>query len=116
HLRSVAEVTGYEADAIDGRIGRLEDLLAGGAPGWPIRWLVVETARWLPGRRVLAAPGWVTGIDWIGRRVTLDVSRAQVASSPAEPAESELTEDWEDKVYAHYGKDRGAGRRGLDRS
>ena len=56
HLRSVRAVTGYRIEATDGDIGHIDDFIVDDgdlrtAP-WGIRYLVIDTRNWLPGRRV----------------------------------------------------------------
>lgn len=55
HLQSVREVTGYRIGARDGAIGHVEDFIVDDQ-SWAIRYLVVDTRDWLPGKRVLIAP------------------------------------------------------------
>ena len=50
HLRSIEAVTGYHIHASDGEIGHVEDFLVEDAD-WSIRYLVVDTKNWWPGRR-----------------------------------------------------------------
>jgi hypothetical protein len=51
-LRSVKELQGYAIRAIDGDIGQVHDFYFDDQ-SWLIRYLVVDTGNWLPGRRVL---------------------------------------------------------------
>lgn len=50
HLRSIEAVTGYHIHAGDGEIGHVEDFLIEDADS-SIRYLVVDTRNWWPGRR-----------------------------------------------------------------
>ena len=54
-LRSVKELTGYKILATDGEIGRVHDFYFDNQ-NWIMRYLVVDTGTWLPGRRVLLSP------------------------------------------------------------
>ncbi len=80
-MRSVAEVKGYHVHATDGDIGHVENFLADDA-NWDIRYLVVATRNWLPGKHVQLAPYAVRAIDWAERRIDVNVTREQVKSSP----------------------------------
>jgi hypothetical protein len=80
-LRSVAEVTGYHVHAEDGDIGHVENFLIDD-PNWRIRYLVVDTMNWWPGRHVLVSPSAVRQIDWSERHISLNISRDQVKGSP----------------------------------
>lgn len=101
-LRSADEVAGYHIHATDGFVGHVADLLI--APDdWRVRWLVVDTRDFLPGRRVLLSPDWVRSFGWADREVLVDVSRETVREAPPyEPAQG-ADRDLEDRLYRHYG-------------
>ncbi|PIR25273.1 MAG: photosystem reaction center subunit H [Deltaproteobacteria bacterium CG_4_10_14_0_2_um_filter_43_8] len=61
HLRSAKEVSGYHIEASDGEIGHIEDFLVED-DNWRIRYIVVDTRNWLPGKKVLIAPAWIEKI------------------------------------------------------
>ncbi len=81
NLRSAHEVVGYYVAADDGDIGHVEDLLIDDA-GWAVRELVIETRNWLPGKRVLVGPERLRAVDWADQHIVLDMTRADVKSSP----------------------------------
>jgi hypothetical protein len=63
-LRHESEIDGYAIHASDGLIGTVSDFLFDDAT-WLVRWLVVDTGNWLPGRRVLLPPSaWRMSITW----------------------------------------------------
>ncbi len=55
HLRSTHEVNGYHIQASDGEIGHVEDFIIDD-DSWAIRYLVISTHNWLPGKKVFTAP------------------------------------------------------------
>ena len=77
HLRSMEVLSGYGVVATDGAAGQLKDLLAD-AEGWRVVSLEVDTGLWFPGRRVQVAPSNVTAIDWLERRLRVNLSRVQL--------------------------------------
>ena len=81
HLRSVVEVKGYRVHATDGDIGHVENFLADDV-NWDIRYLVIGTHNWWPGKHVQLAPYAVRSIDWAERHISVNVTRDQVKSSP----------------------------------
>ena len=84
-LRSAREVTGFRIHAADGGIGHLDDFVFGDTD-WLIRYLVVDTRNWLPGRRVLVAPQWITRLDWEHRAIWLNMTRQGIRHAhPFEP-------------------------------
>jgi len=101
HLRSVKEVTGYHIEASDGEIGHVEDFLVD-EQAWSFRYLVVDTGNWLPGRKVLVKPSWVNSVDWIDRRVKIDLTSEGIKNSPEYDPAVPLTSDYESRLEAHY--------------
>ena len=82
HLRSVVSVNGFHVHAMDGDLGHVENFLADDA-NWDIRYLVIATRKWWPGKHVQLAPYAVNKIDWSEERIKVNVTRDQVKSSPA---------------------------------
>lgn len=77
HLRSAAEVTGYDIEATDFDVGHVEDFLFEDTT-WAIQHMVIDTRNWLPGKRVLVSPGWISRIDWQQRLVKVARTRDQI--------------------------------------
>jgi uncharacterized protein YrrD len=82
NLRSAREVDGYHIAAEDGEIGHVEDFLID-EDGWIVRYLVVDTRNWLPGKKVLVAPARATKIRWDERMLYVGMDRQSVLKSPA---------------------------------
>ena len=53
--KTVSELTAYSIGAKDGDIGSVDDVLFDDKL-WTVRYLVADTAKWLPGRRVVISP------------------------------------------------------------
>ena len=54
-LRRTSDLTGFKIIASDGPIGTVSDFLFDDIT-WLVRWMVVDTGNWLPGRKVLLPP------------------------------------------------------------
>ena len=52
---TVSQLTAYSIGAKDGDIGRVDDVLFDDKL-WTVRYVVADTAKWLPGRRVVISP------------------------------------------------------------
>ena len=85
HLRSGAELIGYDIEARDGAIGEVEDLIIDDK-SWTVRDIVVDTLKWWPGGQVRVHPAYVERIDRSRRRVHLRLTRDQVKLSGATSA------------------------------
>jgi hypothetical protein len=102
HLHSVAEFQGYYVHALDGDIGHVENLLADEA-NWEIRYLVIATRNWWPGKIVQLSPYAVKDIDWFGEHVNMNVSRDQVRSAPVWDPLAMADKASEDEFHRHFG-------------
>ncbi|HTO02090.1 MAG TPA: PRC-barrel domain-containing protein [Opitutus sp.] len=107
HLRSMHEVRGYRIAARDGSIGEIEDFLVDDID-WRIRFLVVDTRHWLPGRKVVVAPQWIQSVRWEHHDVTVDLSRGDIEQSPPYDPRQGITLNDADLVQRHYRRDREA--------
>lgn len=103
HLRSINEITGYGIQAKDGEIGHVEDFIVEDDT-WIIRYMVVDTRNWLPGKKVLVAPQWIEKISWPDSMVRVDLSRETIKNGPEyDPAEP-VNRGYEDRLYDYYGR------------
>ena len=103
HLRSTKDGTGYRIQASDGEIGHVEDFVVDDS-SWTIRYLVVDTRNWWPGREVLISPLWIDNIEWVDRKVSLSMTRESVRNSPEYTAAALLTRDYETRLHEHYNR------------
>jgi uncharacterized protein YrrD len=102
HLRSMREVAGYTIGATDGDIGTVEDLLIDSGD-WNLRYVVVDTGKWLAGKKVLVSPQWASEIDWADRTIYVTVDKAKVRNAPEYDPSIPLDRRTEERVYGHYG-------------
>jgi hypothetical protein len=102
-LRSTREVRGYRIHATDGLIGRVVDFVVSDED-WVLRYLVIDTGRWWPGRQVLIATEWVGHIGREERQVWLDVSRPTIEGSPPYDPSAPVNREYEAQVYDYYGR------------
>ena len=102
HLRSVTAVNHYHVHATDGDIGHVENFLADDV-NWDIRYLVIATSNWWPGKHVLLSPYSVQEIDWLERHIRLNVTRDQVKASPPWDPVAMIDQISEQRLHSHYG-------------
>lgn len=102
-MRSVKEVVGYHIQASDGEIGHVEDFIMDDET-WSLRYLVVDTRNWLPGRKVLVAPEWTGAIHWMEKDVTTPLSRDAIKASPEFDPTVPVNREYEKKLYDYYGR------------
>jgi hypothetical protein len=102
-LRSSDEATGYAIHARDGEIGKVSDFLVDDEV-WKVRYLEVDTGKWLTGSRVLLAPAWVDSIDWVSGLVRVQLDCDAIRRAPEYSPGRLLDRDYEIRLFAHYGK------------
>ena len=103
HLRSTREVTGYHIHATDGEIGHVEDFIVDDEI-WAIRFLVVDTRNWLPGKRVLLSPQWIKRVEWDKSTVHFDLTRESIKNSPDFDPSKADNRDYEPYLYDDDGR------------
>ena len=101
-LWDASAINGYAVEASDGRIGTVSDLLFNDA-GWVIRWLVVDTGHWLPGRKVLLPLSALGQPDRSQRHFPVKLTMQQVKDSPDVDTDQPVSRQLEDHVYNFYG-------------
>ena len=104
HLRSTHQVTGYHIHASDGEIGHIEDFIID-EETWAIRYLVVATTNFWPGKKILVSPQWIASISWETQEVFSDLSRDKIKDSPTYDDASAITREDEVGLYGYYDRD-----------
>lgn len=102
HLRSVAAVTGYHIHASDGEIGHIEDFLVEDVD-WSIRYFLVDTKNWWPGKKVLISPQSAREIIFPDKLINLNVDRQIVKNSPAYDPSKTIDGAYDEKFLTYYG-------------
>jgi hypothetical protein len=100
HLRSAREIFGYSLKANDGAIGQVAGLLVDET--WDVRYLVIDTGAWLPGKQVLIPPGWIEAIRHTASEVAVEISRDKIKNSPAYDPAAPLDREYEQELHAYY--------------
>ena len=101
-LHSVTEFNGYAVHALDGDIGHVENLLADDS-NWEVRYLLIATRNWWPGKVVRLSPYAVKAVDWFGEGVNMNVTREQVRSAPEWDPLAMVDEASEAAFHRHFG-------------
>ena len=102
-LRSTHDVSGYHIHAADGEIGHVEDFIIDDDT-WTIRYLLINTLNWWPGKKVLVSPQWIERVSWGESKVFVNLSRETIKLSPEYSEEFLLTRDYEDALHRHYNR------------
>ena len=101
-LRSIKDLIGYPIDAVDGKVGKVEDALFDDRY-WRLRYVVADTGTWLPGKKVLLSPAHLKAPEtgWVGNHFPTDLSRAQIEDLPDLKTDAPVSHQYEEE-YAKY--------------
>jgi sporulation protein YlmC with PRC-barrel domain len=100
HLRSAQKVTGYKINAVEGDFGHIEDFIIDDET-WQIRYMVVDTQHWWPGKKVLFVPQWIDRVSWTDSMVYVKLSREMIKNGPEYHPEA-FHRQYEEALYNYY--------------
>lgn len=100
-LRNVSEITGYTLLADDGEIGRCKDFLVEDEM-WTIRYMVADTGKWLPGRKVLISPISLDVPIWKTKQFRVNLTKNKIENAPMLDEDSPVSRQYEQEVHNHY--------------
>lgn len=115
-LFAVSGLMGCPIAATDGRIGAVKDFLFDDR-NWKIRWMVVDTGDWLPGRKVLIQPSAIAPLEVPPKprlpmmspgdslEVSVNLTKQQIEASPEAREDDPVSTDMEALLYDYYGWD-----------
>ena len=101
-FRNVKLLSDYTILAKDGGIGKIHDFLFDDIP-WTIRYLVVDTGHWLPGRKVLLSPEAVERSLWeLQQQFAVNLTREQIKNSPDIHADRPVSLQQQIELHDYY--------------
>jgi hypothetical protein len=71
---------------------------------WTIRYMVVDTGNWLPGKKVLVPPRWIERVSWAESVVEVDLKRETIKNAPEWDPDTPITREYEERLYGYYGR------------
>lgn len=101
NLRSTKDVTGHSIQASDGEIGHVDDFIIDDE-NFTIRYLVIDTKNFLPGKKVLISPEWIDRISWDDSKVFINLTRETIKNSPEFDEDEGITREYESRLFDHY--------------
>jgi hypothetical protein len=100
--RSIKELSGYELATREGAFGKCKDALFDDEK-WAVRYLDVDTGKWLSGRRVLVSPISLGQPNWENRSIPTNLTKKQIEESPGLETDAPVSKQWEQRYYSFYG-------------
>ena len=87
--------------ATDGEVGNVEDFVIDDR-NWKIDFMIVDTGKWFPGKKVIISPKWIKEIKWDTSTVIVNVSVENIKNSPEYDPNKPISEVYESKLHNHY--------------
>lgn len=95
----------YNIHATDGEMGKIKDVYFDDKK-WAIRYAVVDTRKWLPGRRVLLSPTSFLNMNNESESLEVNYHKGEIRNSPEIPDEQAISKDVEHSIAGYYGWNR----------
>ena len=93
-------MAGLTIQASDAEIGHVEDFLFD-ERSWAIRYMVVDTRNWWPGKRMLVSPASIAWISWLQLSVRVDLTSAAIRNAPPYDPSRPLTSEDEAQLVKY---------------
>lgn len=103
NIRSCQHVLGFHLQATDGEIGHVEDFIVDDE-NWVLRYAVIDTRNWLPGKKVLLATWWINRVNWDDEKVDIDLTRETIKNSPEYDPSAPINRQYEEVFFDYYGR------------
>jgi len=97
-LKPASGFKGLTIAAVDGDLGSVADLYFDDL-SWTVRYLVVDTGTWLPGRQVLISP---LSVREAGDKILVALTQAQVKDSPPVESDKPVNRQQEEAIARYY--------------
>lgn len=101
-LKDINDIYGIQLVATDGNIGHVKDFYFDDT-SWIVRYLVVDTGSWLPGRQVLLSHHAFDGFGKNGDALPVKLTKDQIEDSPMIEPHYSVTRQQELNYYRYYG-------------
>jgi hypothetical protein len=100
-LLSIKGLSDYKIEATDGNIGHVYSFLFDDQ-SWTVRYLVVDTGIWLPGKRVIIPPSVLGKPEGRAKIFPVELTKNQIEDSPDIDADKPVSRQQEIKLHKHY--------------
>ena len=92
------DVTGFDVEALDGEIGSVDETSLDAADGY----LVVDTGRWIFGKKVLIPAGLIDRVDRDDEKVYVARTKDEIQAAPEFDSDTYRDDAYREKVDAYY--------------
>ncbi len=99
--RDIISLTGYNMEATDGHIGKVEEFYFEDNT-WLIRYLILKTGNWFVYRNALSAPQAIVKREARLRIFPVNLSKEQIWASPDIDTDKPVSRQQDIPLYGHY--------------
>jgi hypothetical protein len=94
-----ADVVGFDVEATDGGIGKIDEATydVGGS------YVVVDTGPWIFGKKVMLPAGTIIRVDTDDRKVYVDRTKGQIKDAPEFDKDTYTGADYRNQIGSYYG-------------
>ena len=103
------QITGYDVEAIDGSIGKIDDATLETDSGH----IVVDTGPWIFGKKVMLPAGVIKSVDHADERVFVNRTKDEIKNAPEFDDSMRNDEQYRTELGTYYGRG-GRGYRDWD--
>lgn len=100
-LNRIKDIQGYELGAQDGNLGKCRDFLFDDKD-WVVRYIVADTRKWLPGRKVIISPISIGAADRSTHTLHIELTKKQIKEAPPLDADAPVSRRYERQFNKYY--------------
>ena len=100
-LLSIKSLSNKNVEATDGHIGEVHTYLFDDR-SWIVRYLVIDTGKWLPGKKVLVTPSALGKPDGVKNVFPIELTKDQIRHSPDIDTEKPVSRQQEIRLHKYY--------------
>lgn len=100
-LRPVKNVLNYKILATDGEIGSVSDLIVDDQE-MKLRYLVIDTGNWLPGKKVVLSTAWISSVAPERETVVMNIEKKRIQEAPEYRPDADWSREYETRLHDCY--------------
>jgi len=94
------DIVGYDVEATDGSIGKVDEATYEAGSSY----MVVDTGKWIFGKKVLLPAGVVARVDPDDERIYVSRTKDQIKNAPEFDEDAYREDEYRDRVGGYYGR------------
>ncbi len=100
--QSMKHLVGVKLDGLDDKIGHTKDFYFDDQE-WVVRYVVMDTGSWLPGRKVLISRHAFSNLELTDGNLVVNLTRKHIEHSPSIESHKPVSRRFEEEYHKYYG-------------